>query len=198
MNNREKILTEAIKLIGEKGYDAVSIRQITGKVGIKESSFYNHFSGKQKLLEEIFHMLQKDLGQTRISQEEIKKLARQLNLKEFLEFRLKKFLGGWSNETARLLWYVVSHQQYKHKQASKLIVEETEKSISMFETAFKIFMEEGKMKKGDAHFLAMLYGYSIRAIHLDYTYRHFAGLQNDNDFSDMYSLMDNFSETYSI
>lgn len=198
MNNREKILNVSIKLIAERGYDAVSIRQITREVSIKESSFYNHFSSKQELLEEIFTLLQEDLDQNRISMEEIKELAKKVSLHEFLENRMKKFLNGWANETARRLWYVISQQQYKNKQAAELIVDETEKSIKMYETAFRIFMAEGKMKKEDPYFLAMLYGFSFRALHLHYTYRHFAGIINDTDFSEMHFLLENFSTKYSV
>jgi len=197
MNNREKILNVSIKLIAERGYDAVSIRQITREVDIKESSFYNHFSSKQELLKEIFTLLQEDLNQNRISLEEIKEMAKKVSLYEFLKYRMKKFLEGWTNDTARRLWYVISQQQYKNKQAAELIVDETEKSIKMYETAFRIFMAVGKMKQEDPYFLAMLYGLSFRALHLHYTYRHFAGLLKNNDFGDMYQLMENFAKNYS-
>lgn len=198
MNNREKILNVAIKLIAERGYDAVSIRQITREVGIKESSFYNHFASKQGLLKEIFTLLQEDLDQNRISPEEIKELAEKVTLREFLEYRMNKFLDGWRNETARRLWYVISQQQYKNKQAAELIVDETEKSIKMYEIAFGIFMAEGKMKQEDPHFLAMLFGFSFRALHLHYTYRHFVEIINDSDFNEMRFLLENFSNKYSI
>ncbi|MCF8386562.1 MAG: TetR/AcrR family transcriptional regulator [Bacteroidales bacterium] len=198
MNNRDKILHESIKLIGEHGFDAVSIRQITRTVGIRESSFYNHFSSKEGLLLEIFTQMQKDLEAHRPSQEEITKLTSKMDLKEFLDYRLKLFLEGWSNEMARLLWYVVSQQQYKNKQAAGLIVEETEKSIRMFETAFRTLMGSGKMKKGNPAYLAMLYGFSVRAIHLDYTYRQFTEGIEEVDFKRMYQLKEKFAEEHSI
>lgn len=197
MNNREKIVSTAIQLIAEKGYDAVSIRQITGQVGIKESSFYNHFSSKKALLVEIFNLLQKGLESSRTSKEEIEAKVKEMTLAEFMKYRLDKFLGGWSDQMAQQLWYVVSHQQYKDKKASALIVRESEKFIEMFETAFEMFMQEGKMKKENPRFLARLYGFSSRAIHLDYTYRKFAGLETDPDYKEMYLLAENFANQYS-
>lgn len=53
MNNKEKIFNISIDLFSEHGYDRVSIRQIAGKVGIKESSIYNHYTSKESILDAI-------------------------------------------------------------------------------------------------------------------------------------------------
>ena len=42
-------------MFSEYGYDGVSIRQIAREVGIRESSIYNHYSGKQAILYAIFN-----------------------------------------------------------------------------------------------------------------------------------------------
>lgn len=49
MNNKEKIFQVSIELFSEYGFDGVSVRQIAGEVGIKESSIYNHYSSKQEI-----------------------------------------------------------------------------------------------------------------------------------------------------
>ena len=54
MNNKEKIFQVSIDLFSEYGFDGVSVRQIAGEVGIKESSIYNHYSSKQEILNAIF------------------------------------------------------------------------------------------------------------------------------------------------
>ena len=55
VNNREKIFDVSIDLFSEHGYDGVSIRQIAGEVGIKESSIYNHYASKEAILDEILN-----------------------------------------------------------------------------------------------------------------------------------------------
>ena len=52
-NTRELILREALKLFSEKGYSAVSMRDIAASVGIRASSIYHHFSGKQELFKAL-------------------------------------------------------------------------------------------------------------------------------------------------
>ncbi len=51
---KEKILDAAIDLFAARGYDHVSIRGIAAAVGIKESSIYKHYSGKDEILGKIF------------------------------------------------------------------------------------------------------------------------------------------------
>lgn len=49
----EKIFDAAIDLFSQKGYDAVSIRDIASAVGIKESSIYKHYTSKDQILQKI-------------------------------------------------------------------------------------------------------------------------------------------------
>lgn len=53
MTTREKLLEEALELFSRRGYGGVSIREIAGAVGIRESSLYNHFSGKREIFDTI-------------------------------------------------------------------------------------------------------------------------------------------------
>jgi AcrR family transcriptional regulator len=53
VNNKEKIFNVSIDLFSKYGFDGVSVRQIAGEVGIKESSIYNHYPNKQAILNSI-------------------------------------------------------------------------------------------------------------------------------------------------
>lgn len=52
-NTREIIMQEALGLFAVKGYAAVSMRDIAAAVGIRASSIYHHFSGKQELFDAL-------------------------------------------------------------------------------------------------------------------------------------------------
>lgn len=47
---KEEIIEIASQLFKEKGYNAVSMRDIASAMGIKAASLYNHISGKQEIL----------------------------------------------------------------------------------------------------------------------------------------------------
>lgn len=46
---KAKILDQALILFSEAGYAGTSIRQLARAVGLRESSIYNHFSGKEDI-----------------------------------------------------------------------------------------------------------------------------------------------------
>ena len=50
---KNRILEVSIDLFSQFGYDGVSIRQIAGEVGIRESSIYNHYPNKLAILKSI-------------------------------------------------------------------------------------------------------------------------------------------------
>lgn len=53
MNTKERILWEALELFSQRGYHAVSVRDIAGAVGMRESSLYNHFAGKKEIFQAV-------------------------------------------------------------------------------------------------------------------------------------------------
>ncbi|UOY92988.1 TetR/AcrR family transcriptional regulator [Ectobacillus sp. JY-23] len=51
MNERKKrLIEEATRLFGQKGYHATSIQDIVERSGMAKGSFYNHFSSKEELV----------------------------------------------------------------------------------------------------------------------------------------------------
>ncbi|NAS31532.1 TetR family transcriptional regulator [Flavobacteriaceae bacterium R38] len=49
-NRKEEIVTTSSKLFKEKGFSAVSMRDIAQSLGIKAASLYNHITSKQEIL----------------------------------------------------------------------------------------------------------------------------------------------------
>jgi AcrR family transcriptional regulator len=53
IQTKQKILDTAERLFGEQGYDATSLRQITGEAGVNLAAIHYHFGSKDELLDEI-------------------------------------------------------------------------------------------------------------------------------------------------
>lgn len=53
VNTKDYILEVALNLFSQRGYSSVSIRDICGKVGIKESSLYYHFKNKKEIFDDL-------------------------------------------------------------------------------------------------------------------------------------------------
>ena len=60
-HTKERILSEALTLFAQKGYEAVSVEEIAAAVGIKAPSLYKHYKGKRDIFDHIVtHMNQQD------------------------------------------------------------------------------------------------------------------------------------------
>lgn len=57
LKTKEMIEQVALDLFSKKGYKAVSIREISKQVGIKESSIYYHFTNKQAIMDSLLQKI---------------------------------------------------------------------------------------------------------------------------------------------
>ncbi len=55
MDTKQKIKSTALDLFSRRGFSAVSIRDICGVVGIKESTVYYHFKDKNDIFQTLLH-----------------------------------------------------------------------------------------------------------------------------------------------
>ena len=57
---KEEIITVASRLFKEKGFTAVSVRDLAEEMGMKAASLYNHISSKQEILSSLILALAED------------------------------------------------------------------------------------------------------------------------------------------
>jgi AcrR family transcriptional regulator len=67
MSTREKILDNAERLFTAKGFDGVSVRDITKAAGTNVASVNYHFASKRELYREVFRRKLKRLSETKIA-----------------------------------------------------------------------------------------------------------------------------------
>lgn len=53
-NTKEKILVAALRLFAVNGYEAVSVSQIAGELGITKGALYKHYKNKRDIFNCIF------------------------------------------------------------------------------------------------------------------------------------------------
>ncbi|MCG7601575.1 TetR/AcrR family transcriptional regulator [Halomonas sp. McH1-25] len=56
MSKRDDILSTALKLFNEHGYHAVGVDRIRDEAKVSKMTLYNHFSNKEKLVEEVLKL----------------------------------------------------------------------------------------------------------------------------------------------
>lgn len=155
---KEKILDVALALFSQKGFSAVSIRDICKEVSIKESSVYYHFKNKQAILSE----LQARFEQTSLT------LTKQLESafsdpksitgfngdnvsKVFFEDYL---MNDFCNKFIRLLYIEKSYSEEMQKVYDKWIFA---KPLEIQRRTFDFLTAAGAVKDTDSEYLALKY-----------------------------------------
>ena len=62
-NRKQEIAEKALELFSIYGYEATSLSMIAEAVGIRKASLFNHYSGKQAILDEIIKTIVSDLNE---------------------------------------------------------------------------------------------------------------------------------------
>lgn len=60
IDRKTEIINVAARLFRQKGYSAVTMRDLANELGIKAASLYNHISSKQQILSEIIMAIAED------------------------------------------------------------------------------------------------------------------------------------------
>jgi len=67
-SHREKILTEGLRVVHERGYEGASVRDIVQAAGVPQGSFTNHFASKEafclEVLDRYFEDTRATIGRT--------------------------------------------------------------------------------------------------------------------------------------
>lgn len=180
-STKERILREAIKLFSERGYDAVSVRDIAQAVGIKDSSLYNHYPSKEAILTTVFALFENAVAKTILPLEALPGILAEVTPKEFLAKGLELVQAQMGTEPMEQIWRVVYLEQYRNKEARQLLWEKViMRTMAFLEEAFRQMAARGRIKNIDPSLLASEYQYPIYLMMTAYVIAKLDG--RDTDF----------------
>lgn len=119
---RQRLYTAALELFAQKGFNAVSVRDITGSLGLNEASLYNHYKNKQALLETIFERFRSSVTASgfKLAPSSYYEEMEDFNLADSLLEGTRRFLSRTDRETM-LIWRVLMQSQYQFESAQKCL-----------------------------------------------------------------------------
>ncbi|NBC30124.1 MAG: TetR family transcriptional regulator, partial [Spirochaetes bacterium] len=147
---RERILETAIELFAQGSYHSVSVRQITGALGLTEASFYNHFSGKDALFTAIFERLERDLIAPGFAPVDAAAFgpAEDFDLGEFLVAGARRFFDSAGRMTL-LTWRILISNQYHFPAARRAVQEHVlDAPVAFFTDLFEKLTAAGLLADG--------------------------------------------------
>ena len=166
-STKNKILDVSIDLFSQRGFDAISVREIAREVGIRESSIYNHYKNKEAILDTVIEYFMSELAQSGPPEEEMEKLME--TPETFFDVGAKAFIERMSEPKTEKIWRIISIELYHNEKIrnfyKKVLLEEP---IIIWEEIFTKMMEKGVIKPVDPK--KMAYEYFYFAIYLFFEY----------------------------
>lgn len=156
---KQKILDVSLDLFSQKGFSAVSIRDICAQVMIKESSIYYHFKNKQAIFDELLHHFEQVASDMMAQLEQALTVPPCFTEEPFYKtvcdtFFESYFMDDFCNKIMRLLLI----EQFGNSEVQKIYVYWMfEKPLEFQSKVFYTLMEIGILPKTDSEYLAVKY-----------------------------------------
>lgn len=165
LSTKDRLFQTAIDLFSSQGFNGVSIRDLTRTVGIKESSFYNHYRSKDELIEAIFTYYKTAFRGTMPPEGRIETILAATSPVEFLKQGNDRFLQRMTEALIPKIWRILFTEQYRDERARAIIQQDMIQSpLAYIEKVFKKMIEMGLIRPYNPRLLAVEYQYPVAFI----------------------------------
>lgn len=139
---KEEILKNVLTLASEKGLRSLSMADIAAASGLKKSSLYSHFNSKRDLINELYLYLRKKSSTKTFV--DYSTFVKGKSLREILLTATISY-DEMNRKSDMITFYkVIISEKTLSKEASKVIIKETETMINASKELFKA-IEENKI-----------------------------------------------------
>lgn len=157
-NTHETILQEALTLFAARGYAAVSMRDIAAAVGIRASSIYHHFAGKQEIFDALVQQAKETKDHLRTLFLNVFEKIEKVEEDAFIKNGVSFLTGYLQNPQIGLLLQVLECERFHNKEADSAWHELLLAAPLEHETnVFRMLAERSEVKYDDAEELAAEY-----------------------------------------
>ena len=162
-DTKESILKAALGLFAVKGYEAVSVSQIAGTLGMTKGALYKHYKNKRDIFDSIFtYVCELDAERSRKSGVPEKEFSEMpdsfsdVSPKSLKEYMLSQFHYWSMDETACNFRKMLTLEQYKTTEAGTLYEKVlTDGPLTYIEDIFREMIIHDKLIKKEPRQLAV-------------------------------------------
>ena len=155
----QRILDAAAELFARDGFDGVPMRAVAARAGVRESAIYNHFSGKQAILDALYDAFARLAPLGRPSEESLERMLPLMTPAEVFKAILchvEHPAGDALTSTA----LIISREKYRSARAAEVyrrhVVEEP---VAYYERLIERMVARGMARPVDARQVAQHYNY---------------------------------------
>ena len=162
-DTKEQILMTSLKLFAKDGYEAVSVSDIAGELGITKGALYKHYKNKRDIFESIIErMYQVDAQRAREHEVPEEKYENRpeayenISADSIKSFAVSQFMFWTEDVFASNFRKMLTLEQYRSKEMSELYQScLTLGPVAYMEDIFRQMIAEGILKKAEPKQLAV-------------------------------------------
>ena len=157
VSTKERILNVAIDLFDVKGFDAVSLREISEAAGVRKASLYYYFTTKDEILEQILAYVLESWNQSKVGKwsdrDDAEAQIVALGLDGFMEMA-QRVSGSWlENPRMEKIMRISFIELYHNDQIRNFLLMFFGSGPEFFESSFRILMKHKLIKRADPKIL---------------------------------------------
>ena len=165
-DTKERILTAALEMFSQKGYEGTNIRELSASLGLVKSGIYKHYESKEAVWNALLDRMITYYGERFGSPENLPPVPESLESLVDMTMRMVNFTihDEMIIKTRKLL----TIEQFRDERARDLATKHFLAGLTdMFTPLFAGMMDKGLLRKDDPKMLAFAYTAPISAlIHL--------------------------------
>ena len=178
MSKKEEILLSTLDLASKYGLKSLSMSQIADSVGIKKPSLYNHFNSKEELIKEMYEYIRNKSKQN--TSNFILDNINEKSSYDILYNSVMNYKKMVLNEDMFKFYSVIYSERTTNNEASKIVIEETNKMINATKKIFEFLKEKNKLFIDDIEMASITFSMTIHSL-IDY---EFDCKNNNQDYNE--------------
>lgn len=164
-DTKEKILITALRLFSYNGFEAVSVSDIAGELGVTKGALYKHYKSKRDIFESIVkRMCESDSERSQkysVPKEDFDKSPAgydSVSVESVKDFTVAQYVYWREDEFASYFRRMLTLEQYRSPEMAELYKKcMTSGPVAYLEDIFRGMTERGVLKKADPRLLATEY-----------------------------------------
>ena len=126
-NTKEDIMTAALHLFAKNGYEAVSVSQIAGELGMTKGALYRHYENKNDIFLHIVERMEQQDGkqarQHEVPEESMEKVPEEyqnVSLDDFIEYSKSMFEYWTEDDFASSFRKMLTLEQFRNVEMQRM------------------------------------------------------------------------------
>ena len=165
-DTKERILTAALEMFSQKGYEGTNIRELSASLGLVKSGIYKHYESKEEIWNALLDMMSVYYGERFGSPEHLPPVPD--SPEEFIAMTMRMADLTIHDEQIVKTRKVLTLEQFRDDRARDLATKHFLTGLTvMFTHIFAGMMDKGLLRRDDPGMLAFAYATPISVlIHL--------------------------------